>query len=72
MRAKATEFGISDKIIERKKVMNRIVSDSSESEDEGLMVKATEFQNPTQAASETPIAPLLKPSVTGKIKTQIH
>ena len=52
--------------------MNRIVSDSSESEDEGLMVKATEFQNPTQAASETPIAPLLKPSVTGKIKPQIH
>ena len=71
MRAKATEFGIGDKTIERKKVVNRIVSDSS-SEDEGLMVKATEFQNPTQAASETPIAPLLKPSVTGKIKPQIH
>ena len=72
MRAKATEFGIGDKTIERKKVMNRIVSDSSESEDEGLMVKATEFQNPTQAASKTPSAPLLKPSVTGKIKPQIH
>ena len=37
-------FPTDAKRIERKRVRNGVVSDSSESEDEGLMVKATEIE----------------------------
>ena len=44
----------------KKKVWNRI--DSSESEDEGYVPKATEFCRSTQAASESSIGTSLKSS----------
>ena len=66
-----SESGDEDLVLKAtgRKVKNYILSDSSDSEDGGLIVKSMESENPSQAASETPIAPLLKPSITGKIKT---
>ena len=66
-----SESGDEDFVLKAtgRKVKNYILSDSSDSEDGSLIVKSTGSENPSQAASETPIAPLLKPSITGKIKT---